>query len=82
MKAKICLSSLLTIATFLQAETLEMASEMRLNPAPDAPVLLTLPAGTEITPLIDADLPTEMDPAPEGLVGDSSPRFLPGLREQ
>ncbi len=66
MKAKSCLFSLLTITACLQAETLETASEMRLNPAPDAPVILTLDAGSELTPLTDETLPPEMDFPPEG----------------
>lgn len=66
MKAKSCLFSLLTITAFLQAETLETASEMRLNPTPDSPVILTLDAGSELTPLTDETLPPEMDPPPEG----------------
>jgi hypothetical protein len=66
MKAKSCLFSLLTFTACLQAEILETASEMRMNPAPDAPVLLTLDAGSELTPLTDETLPPEMDPPPEG----------------
>ncbi|RKX35624.1 MAG: hypothetical protein DRP71_03065 [Verrucomicrobia bacterium] len=66
MNARTRLFFLLTIPAFLQAETLENTAEMQLNPSADAPVILTLDAGSELTPLTDETLPPEMDPAPEG----------------
>lgn len=66
MNARTYVFFLLTIPAYLQAETLENAVEMQLNPSADAPVIMTLDAGSELTPLTDETLPTEMDPAPEG----------------
>ncbi len=68
MKAINSLLTLLLIPAFLQAETVGTPTPLRIAPAADAPVAVSLQSGTEIVPLDASELPADSLPLPEGWV--------------
>lgn len=66
MKAIHSLLAMLLIPAFLQADTVETPTPLRIIPADDAPVAITIKSGSELVPADEAKVPADLLPLPEG----------------
>lgn len=65
MKAIHSLLTMLLIPAFLQADTVETPTPLRITPADDAPVAITIKTGSELVPADEAKVPADLLPLPE-----------------